>query len=516
MKKVFVKRSFSFVIMLVTAAAVNTGTFPAQLLPGTGLTVNAVEDQDYLYDELTDGTIKITSYNGEDETVVIPSEISGKTVTQIGDRAFQGRVNIKSVQFPDTLLSIGEGSFYGCSGLSSVNIPGSVKSIGDNAFSYCQELEKITIPKGETELGSWVFQNSKWMNEQPDGCVYLGEDDFILYTYKGVMPENTSVKIKDGTEYIAGAAFTFVAGDMVTSYEQLVSVELPSGLKSIGTRAFQECRNLSDVKMPDSVTKIANLAFSWDQPWIKKYADGPVYLGKVLFFYKGDKSDLTSFEIKPGTVSIGDDAFRGSEKLESITIPDSVTSIGDGVFNECGSLTSVEIPDGVENIGNQAFLCCQSLKTVSLPKSLKSIGISVFNCCDNLKDIFYNGTEDSFSRIIMQSDDRDQIVALLKYQSGDEEISGSDSQQPESSEEKDEHISAAVQSSSEQRSDTVSEITEDNTDDQKSEKTFENVSENENNNNTDKNVLIICIIALLLIAGIIITVIVIGKNKSGK
>ena len=62
--------------------------------------------------------------------------------------------------------------------------------------------------------------------------------------------------------------------------------------------------------------------------------------------------------------SISDSAFRGCEKLTSITIPNSVTSIGKSAFRGCAGLTSVTIPNSVTSIGNYAFSGCEELKTI--------------------------------------------------------------------------------------------------------------------------------------------------------
>ena len=48
-----------------------------------------------------------------------------------------------------------------------------------------------------------------------------------------------------------------------------------------------------------------------------------------------------------GATSIGNYAFYGCSRLNSITIPNSVTSIGYGAFENCPSLTSMTIREGV-------------------------------------------------------------------------------------------------------------------------------------------------------------------------
>ncbi len=45
---------------------------------------------DYEYEILDDGTVEITEYSGFAKNLAIPGTIAGKTVSSIGDLAFQG------------------------------------------------------------------------------------------------------------------------------------------------------------------------------------------------------------------------------------------------------------------------------------------------------------------------------------------------------------------------------------------------------------------------------------------
>ena len=87
-------------------------------------------------------------------------------------------------------------------------------------------------------------------------------------------------------------------------------------ITAILKKAFYECRALTSVTLPDSVTKIGNSAFYW------------------------------------------------CDSLTSVNIPDSVTTIGAHAFSLCTSLTSVNIPDSVTTIGYAAFTSCDSLTSV--------------------------------------------------------------------------------------------------------------------------------------------------------
>ena len=57
------------------------------------------------------------------EKVVLPEEVYGKPVTEIGPGCFFNHPEITEVVFPETLTKIGESAFAHCSSLESVGIP---------------------------------------------------------------------------------------------------------------------------------------------------------------------------------------------------------------------------------------------------------------------------------------------------------------------------------------------------------------------------------------------------------
>ena len=127
-----------------------------------------------------------------------------------------------------------------------------------------------------------AFSNTAWYNNQPDGLVYAGK---VAYRYKGTMPNNTSIVLKEGTPGIA-------------------------------SNAFSDCNELTSVTIPDSVTNIGDGAFS-------------------------NCTKLTSITIGNGVKSIGGAAFKSCTALTSISIPNSVTSFEYYAFGWCNGLTSI-------------------------------------------------------------------------------------------------------------------------------------------------------------------------------
>ena len=66
---------------------------------------------------------------------------------------------------PSGVTAIGEWAFYGMTNLKSVTIPGSVSSIGYAAFSYCDSLENVTISSGVTGIGGYAFYDCGSLTE---------------------------------------------------------------------------------------------------------------------------------------------------------------------------------------------------------------------------------------------------------------------------------------------------------------------------------------------------------------
>lgn len=348
---------------------------------------------DYAYTEQY-----ISDYSG---SVSIPLTVTNNdttySVTAIGDHAFISCTDLTSVTIPNSVTTIGNDAFSGCSGLTSVNIPNSITDIGSFAFSYCSGLDSIFIPSTVISVGSYAFERcsslssisienpittiihsnsfdgTQWYYNQPNGVVYLG---LIAYTYKGTMPTNTDVVLKDGTLSIANSAFYDLSG--------LRNITLPNTLKTIGSSAFSHCTNLRNVIIPDSVVSIGSYAFNYCARLSS--VNIPNSVKSVGSGAYSDCSLISSVTIGDSVTSIEDCTFSGCRNLYNLSIGSSVTSIGNSAFSSCSSLKSIEIPNSVKTIGESAFYGC-GLKNVTIPNSVTTISDMAFYWCTNLESI---------------------------------------------------------------------------------------------------------------------------------
>ena len=140
---------------------------------------------------------------------------------------------------------------------------------------------------------------------------------------------------------------------------------------SMSTFMFRECVDVTNIKIPNSVTSIGNNSF-------------------------GGCNHLTSVTIDNNTVYDSRNGCNAVIKTEdntlicgckSTVIPNDVTSIDYNAFQNCFGLTSVTIPNSVTSIGQQAFYECRSLTSVTIGSGITTIRSGAFDNCSSLTRI---------------------------------------------------------------------------------------------------------------------------------
>ncbi len=293
------------------------------------------------------------------ESIVIPD-----SVTSIDSFAFYGCSKLASIVIPDGVTTINSGTFRNCTSLTDVIIPDGVTSIDGYAFDGCINLASITLPDSVTSIGFCAFTNTAYYNNTSNW------ENNVLYISKHLIKANTGLsgvyKIKDDTLTIALDAFE--------NCKDVTSIRIPGSVVSIRRYAFSGCSSLTSISV-DS----ANTVYSSDKFGVLFNKDET----QLIYYPLGNTR--TSYKIPDSVTSIGEAAFKDCKSLTFIEIPDSVTSIGKYAFDGCEGLTNITIPDSVTSIGGYAFDGCESLTCIIIPDSVTSIGLFAFYYCDKLE-----------------------------------------------------------------------------------------------------------------------------------
>lgn len=323
----------------------------------------------------------------------IPSKVTYEgttyTVTEIGPVA-----------------DLGEIAFHGCRKLQSIVIPNTVTEIHGCPFDKCSSLTAINVLNPNAKLDESVFLG--WGENVEitfDNAVYrgiVGNPYYLLVKAKD--KTITSCKIHEKCRMIHWEAFE--------DCKELQSIDIPNSVESIGNRAFVGCLKLRSVTIPNSVRSIGPRAFPFCHELMFNVYENMFYLGNesnpyyALISTKNNcdpeykihenceiiasgafhyTNKATSITIPNSVKVIGDYAFCYSKTLQSITLPTSLKEINTGTFSNCPSLTSVTIPNTVTKIGSFAFYNCTSLKSIEVPNSVTSIGVWTFKGVEDVR-----------------------------------------------------------------------------------------------------------------------------------
>ena len=243
------------------------------------------------------------------------------------------RNKIEKVVIGKGITFIGKSSFRKFTKIKSISIPSSVTEIGEYAFEGCTSLKSVTIPGSVKRI--WI--------DAFEGCTSL-----------------KNVKLNKGLDWIDYGVFANTA--------------------------------ITEIKIPETVTKITNFAFA--------------------------ETKLKTVKLPNGIVGIGGGTFMDCKYLTSVTLPSGLKSISYNLFNGCTNLKSVKIPDGVTKIEEGAFMNCSSLASINIPAGVKSIKYDAFTNCPLLNDVYYGGKKSAWNKISIHEDNKGIQVAAIHLSDG--------------------------------------------------------------------------------------------------
>ena len=375
-----------------------------------------VVHEEFLYEDTGSGII-ITGYDGEEASLVLPSEIGGKAVIGVRSLGVQGGVEhitipddvhlignpfincftLKSINvspahpelciidgvlfskdteqlirypserpgdaytIPEGTRTIGRGAFCDCPYLTEIRIPDSVVSIDSDAFCLCTQLKSLDIPSGVTGIGIMAFGNSGLCSMDLSSCTITEIPDRLFYGCYQLK----EVSLPSGISSIGDEAFAFT---------DLESFTLPAGIGHIGVNPFRDCQSLRDIRLEDHAQR-----YIYDAPYLIDLSENRL----ITCISTVDKS-LTL----PEVAEIGDFSFAANHTLMHLVIPSSVVRIGTGAFAGCSHLEDVLIQECTGLlICRQSFSDCASLTHVTILGDVSALEEDVFRYDTFLREI---------------------------------------------------------------------------------------------------------------------------------
>jgi hypothetical protein len=382
----------------------------------------------------------LMAYEGNLAELTLPSDFNGTPYT-LNNYVFYNNDTLTKVVIPEGITAIPAYAFAKCSNLETLELPTSIESISNTAFTNCPKLIineygnalyfgnatnpyymlytaiNKTITSAEihpdTELVlSMAFQDCNKMRSITMGaniktikvdafkyCTKLAQihitDPTAWYNIdfnneyanpcmygklymNGELLVLSDVVIPEGVTKIGNFAFYKMTG--------LTSISLPSTIESIGLCAFTGCTGLTRVDIP-SLEAWCNIKFNT----MSQFGANPLYNGTAELYINNEllTGELT---IPESITSIGVGAFMGYKLITSIIIPDHVTELKAGAFYNCSGLTNAVIGNGITTIDADAFNYCGKLATVTLPTALAKIDMRAFANCTALTAIDFPQT----------------------------------------------------------------------------------------------------------------------------
>ncbi len=235
-----------------------------------------------------------------------------KSITKIDYQFFKGCDFLTKIILPDTISSIEGRAFEECSSLKTVELPDSVVKIDSGCFQYCKSLTTVKLPHTLKEIPNYAFAGCMSLSSfDMSRVIEIGNDAF-----RGCK-SLTSINL-DYVRTIGNCAFV--------DCESLTNIEFNSIISFIGPSAFENCKSLKTIILPESNYKTA------------KWRD---YVHEKSVSYENPTIKI----LINGLTIINGGTFKNCESLETIRIPSSVYFISYTAFDGCKSLKKIEVSE---------------------------------------------------------------------------------------------------------------------------------------------------------------------------
>ena len=266
-------------------------------------------------------------------------------------------------------------AFWNCDKITWSQVPQSVEELGADCFAYCSSLTSVDL-KDIKKMDKEVFRNTPLTSvEWPAAITEIPAGTFLTCTS---LTSITGIASQPG----AWDNITKIGEDAFNECKALTTIKLPNSLKTLDKQAFRSCWNLKNVEYSNQLETIGEGAFQDNLFGFEKfYFKGSV---KNVGSYAFANGKLTCVHLK-GDMTMGDYVFQNDKSLKYVEFPATssatqpLTKVTEGMFQNCTSLPFITLPTTVTEIKTKAFDGCSSLKYVNiLAASPATLGANAF------------------------------------------------------------------------------------------------------------------------------------------
>ena len=188
---------------------------------------------------------------------------------------------------------------------------------------------------------------------------------------------------------------TRIGSSAFRNCKELTNVNIPECIDMIYSRAFEGCESFTHFRIPENVWYIGGYIFSGCINL--QSVEFPISIRQISNGTFNGCTSLTQFSVPENADSIGSSAFQDCENLQSIIIPSSVKGIGKKAFSGCSNLKEISLPENITYIKYNTFHNCRLLSSITIPSKVKSITYGAFDSCNGLETVIFDSSKTPIS-----------------------------------------------------------------------------------------------------------------------
>lgn len=313
------------------------------------------------------------------------TEIDITKTALIKDEAFRGCQNLSVSTIPaDTLVAV---SAFEESGATDVTIE-DISKVCNRVFANCKSLKKLTIniADGPTSVSGALVKGCKNLQT----VMFTGRTQNLTVIEAAAFKETknlNTVSLPDTIKTISKEAFYDSGienihlpknlkqiGTMAFAKNGLKDIVIPNKTKRLGEYVFLDCKELTEVVLPESVTKIPSGIFEGCCSLKTINAPNVDTVCEQAFY---DCKNLEVFDFsKLQTLGHMAFAYTGIRKA---VFSDRLVNLGTAIFSNCNNLQTVDMKAcKIREVPCQCFCFCNKLKDIQLPQDITAFNSSCF------------------------------------------------------------------------------------------------------------------------------------------